>query len=145
LVSLFRESSKSRGGRYTCVDGALVLNSVVRLILEIEEVGANGFLPARLIGKLGTAALSRYLIAGGRTPPVPFAERVKFVHVVNAAGLKPGSRKPEQYANLERDIQQQFMPLGSIADYCLIVGDAEAFAGAAGDELRAAVRSAFGA
>src|SRR6266404_4717200 len=93
-VSLFRESSKSRGGRYTCVDGVLIVDSTVRIILEIEESGANGFLPARIIGKLGTAALSRYFIAGGRTPPVPFAERVSFVQVVNSAGLKEGSRNP---------------------------------------------------
>ena len=56
-VSLFRELTKSRGGRYACAHAALILDSSVRLILEIEEAGTNGILPTRIAGKLTTAAL----------------------------------------------------------------------------------------
>ena len=141
-VSLFRAPTKSRGGRYACADAALILDSSVRLILEIEEAGTNGFLPTRIAGKLTTAALSHCFIASGRAQPVPFGERVTFVQIVNGAGLKPRSRKPEQYRNMERDIQEQLIPLGSITAYRLIVGDAPAFeSGDAGDELRRTVYS----
>lgn len=109
---------------------------------EIEEAGPNGFLPTRIAGKLTTSALCRYFIAGGQPQPVPFGEQVTFVQVINSAGLKAGSRKPGQYANMERDTQERLMALGSITAYRLIVGDADSFeSGNAGDELRRAVKS----
>ena len=65
-VSLFREAAKSRSTRYACADAVLIVGDSVRLILEIEEAGVNGFLPTRIAGKLTTSALCRYFIAGGR-------------------------------------------------------------------------------
>ena len=140
-VSLFREPAKSRSNRFACADGALILDSSVRIVLEIEEAGTNGFLPARIAGKLTSSALCRYFIAGGQTQAVPFGEHVTFLQVINSAGLQPGSRKLDQYVNLHRAIQG-LMPLGSITEYRLIAGAADDFkSGNAGDELRRAVKS----
>src|SRR5207249_1792318 len=49
-VSLFREAAKSRSTRYACADAVLIVGDSVRLILEIEEAGVNGFLPTRIEG-----------------------------------------------------------------------------------------------
>jgi hypothetical protein len=136
-VSLFREETESRSARYACADAVLIVNDAVRLILEIEEAGTKGFLPTRIAGKLTTAALCRYFIAGGNAHPVPFSEHTAFLQVINSAGLQPGSRKLSQYTNMERDVQERLMPLGSITTYRLIVGEAADFEfGNAGDELR---------
>src|SRR5664280_1335737 len=59
LVSLFREEAKSRSNKYD----AILCDDAVRLILEIEEAGAHGFRPYRILGKLCTAALCRSFIA----------------------------------------------------------------------------------
>ena len=142
-VSLFREETKSRSARYACADAVLIVDGAVRLILEIEEAGMNGFLPARIAGKLTTSALCRYFIAGGKAHPVPFSEHTLFVQVINSAGLQPGSRKIRQYTNMERDVQERLMPLGSITAYRLIVGeDADFEFGSAGDELRRITQAA---
>jgi hypothetical protein len=136
-ISLFREPMKSRGARYACADAVLIADSSVRLILEIEEAGTNGFLPTRIAGKLTTSALCQYFIPRGRTEPVPFSEHVTFVQVVNAAGLKDRSRKRQQYQNMEEDIRNRLMPMGSIRAYHLIAGNADEFqSGNSGDRLR---------
>jgi len=141
-VSLFREPAKSRSTRYACADSVMIVDNSVRIVLEIEEAGTNGFLPTRIAGKLTTSAMCRYFIAGDQTQAVPFAEHVTFIQVINSAGLQPGSRKLDQYGNMERDIQERLMPLGSIAAYRLIAGDANAFdSGDAGNELRRVVKS----
>jgi hypothetical protein len=143
-VSLFREPTKSRGGRYACADAVLIADTSVRLILEIEEAGVNGFLPTRIAGKLATSALCQYFIPRGRPEPVPFGEHVTFVQVVNAAGLKDQSRKRNQYQNLEDDIRNRLMPLGSIRAYHLIAGDATEFqSGPSGDRLKSVITSAM--
>ncbi len=141
-VSLFRDAGKSRASRYACADGVLILDSTVRLIIEIEEVGPAGFLPARLTGKLTTSALSRYFIASGSAPAVPFANRVTFAQIVNTEALKERSRKPEQYVNLEQDIRATLLPFGSVSEYQLITGNSADFtSGAAGQRLLRLVRS----
>ena len=142
-VSLFREATKSAGKRYACADAVLIADSAVRLILEIEEAGAHGFLPTRIAGKLTTSALCEYFIPRGRAAPIPFNKQVTFVQVLNTAGLKPGSRKPEQYQNMASDIQQRLLPFGSIHTYHLLMGDAAEFqSGDPGERLRRIVRSA---
>ena len=144
-ISLFREGTKSRGARYACVDAVVVVDPSVRLILEIEESGANGFLPNRILGKVTTSGLCRFFIAAGEAHAVPFGEPVTFLQIVNTAGLKSRSRKVEQYRNLERDIRDRLLPIGSIGAYFLIPGDADAFqTGTAGDDLRRIIRSAVG-
>lgn len=141
-VSLFRQRTKSRSARYACADAALIVGASLRLIIEIEEAGANGFPPTRIAGKLTTTALCQYFVAGGQHQPVPFGKHVTFVQVVNSAGLKPGSQKLLQYANMEHDIQERVMPLGSIAAYRLIACEAHAFeSDDAGDQLRMVVKS----
>jgi hypothetical protein len=141
-VSLFRDATKSRSTRYACPDAVLIVGGCVRLVLEIEEAGTNGSLPTRIAGKLTTSALCRYFIAGGQPQPVPFGKPATFVQVINSGGLKAASRKLGQYANMEHDIRERLIPLGSITEYRLIAGDAAAFeSGEAGDELRRVVRA----
>src|SRR5207248_1420705 len=91
------------------------------------EAGDHGFLPARIGGKLFMSALSNYYIPAGSALPIPLAQRVSFVQVLNIAGLKPRSRKPDQYRNIERDINDRILPVGSITDYHLLLGNADAF------------------
>ena len=144
LVSLFREGSKSRPAKYTCADGILH-DDRVRLILEIEEAGAHGFPPHRLLGKLRTAALCRSFIARGTRISVPFASNVRFVQVVSNAGLRPGSRKLSQYENLENDVRSRLLPLGMIREYHLLAGLPEDFlSGSKGDLVRRVVKGTRG-
>jgi hypothetical protein len=141
-ISLFDESTKSRGSRYSCADSALIIDDAVHMIFEIEEAGNGSFLPARITGKLCSAGLCRSFIPSGRSRAMPFAERVTFIQVLNRAGLKTRSQKRAQYANIERGIQERLMPLGSIAAYRLLLGDHEDFlSGDAGNQLRAVARA----
>jgi hypothetical protein len=141
-ASLFREATKSSTARYACADAVLILDSSVRLVLEIEEAGDRGFLPTRIGGKLYMAALSSYYIPSGRAVPVPFGAHVTFVQVLNSDGLKPKSRKPAQYRNIERDTRDRMLPLGSIDEYYLIADYTDAFRfGDAGDRLRRVVKA----
>lgn len=142
-IPLYPDASKARGAVYTCVDGVLIHDSQVLLILEIEEEHTSGFAPHRITGKVYTAGLCRFYIPGEpRARAIELADDVQFIQIVNTAGLKPRSRKPRQYERLAESIKAS-LPFGRIRTYNLLAGETADFRdGERGEELRQIVSAA---
>lgn len=98
--SLFAGTRKARDTRMCCVDLLLVSGSRIRCIVEIEE---SGFLPTKICGKFLQAGLADHFIHVAQgNGPVPYAEHVLFVQVMDgAACLKENGRKKQQAELIE--------------------------------------------
>lgn len=100
-----------------CVDLLLVSGGRVRGIVEIEE---SGFLPTKICGKFLQAGLADHFIHETRpSGPLPYADRVLFVQVLDgSACIKDGGGKEEQARLIEAEIRR-LLPLRGLTDYHL--------------------------
>lgn len=116
-LPLFVGTRKARDTRMCCVDLLLLMGGRVRGIVEIEE---SGFLPTKICGKFLQACLADHFIHDTRNEgPVPYAERVLFVQVLDgSACLKDGGRKEQQARLIEAEICR-LLPLRGLTEYRL--------------------------
>jgi hypothetical protein len=121
-LPLFVGKRKASDTRMCCVDLLLVSGGHVRVIVEIEE---SGFLPTKICGKFLQAGLADHFIHDTRNEgPVPYAERVMFIQVLDgSACLKDGGRKEQQARLIEAEIRK-LLPLRGLTDYhlCFVNG-----------------------
>ncbi len=117
-LPLFVGPKKGRATRMCCVDLLILDSGKIRGVVEIEE---SGFLPTKLCGKFLQAALATHFIHDSHPEgPIPCAEQVSFIQVIDSSKFKPGSRKDTQAEVIEREIQS-LLPLRSITDYRLLL------------------------
>lgn len=83
------------------VDMLILQSNSVRVILEIEESNVK---PVQIFGKFLASALSTHYIYRN-TPPAPMAESVLFIQILDRSKLKEGTKKIEQWENIEKLIQ----------------------------------------
>jgi hypothetical protein len=116
-LPLFVGTRKAMDTRMCCADLLLLAGDRVRGIFEIEE---SGFLPTKICGKFLQAALADHYIHSIRKEgPVPYADRVLFIQVLDgAACLKHGGRKAQQGRLIEEAIRK-LLPLRGLNDYRL--------------------------
>ena len=116
-LPLFVGKTKGRENRMCCVDLLLVTDGRVHGIVEIEE---SGFLPTKICGKFLQAGLADHFIHDTRSSgPLPYAERVLFVQVLDgSACIKDGGRKDQQAGLIEAEIRR-LLPLRGLTDYHL--------------------------
>jgi hypothetical protein len=116
-LPLFVGTEKSRSSRMCCVDLLILTDGKVRGIIEIEE---SGFLPTKICGKFLQAALATHYIHESQLGPIPYAEKVFFLQVLDASKcLKTGTSKDTQAQLIEKEIQT-LLPLRGITDYRLL-------------------------
>ena len=116
-LPLFVGKRKARDTRMCCVDLLLLMGGRVRGIVEIEE---SGFLPTKICGKFLQAGLADHFIHNSRREgPVPYADRVLFIQVLDgSACLRDGGRKEQQGRLIEAEIRR-LLPLRGLTDYQL--------------------------
>jgi hypothetical protein len=124
-LPLFSRDQKGRAFHYCDVDGLILFENVVRVIIEIED---SQFRPINLIGKFGASSLCRSFIHRSKHN-MPIAIRVAtFIQVVNTGNLNDGTNKPMQYENLETDMRKLLeMTDGRITAYKLFHGNVSDF------------------
>lgn len=114
---LFGIDSKRREHAYCWPDILITRDREVRLILEIEQTGIVS--PGKIGSKLLPISVSNYLYSKDiGAEPIPMSEGLTFVQIVNTAHLPAGSRKIDQYENLQSSIRS-LLPLGRVRDYYL--------------------------
>jgi hypothetical protein len=121
-LQLFCRNEKSNPTKYCHVDGLILDNNCVKVIIEIEESGGSNIRPIALSGKLLASALSSHFIDDSGS--YPLADSVSFVQIV-LTKLKP---KIEQCKNLQQSIQC-VLPIkdSKIVDYQMFYGDVSDF------------------
>ena len=104
-IPLFRSKRKSSANEYSNVDLLILKEDKIRAIIEIEE---SGFTPIKIFGKfLASAVASNYIY---KEINAEMADNVCFIQIIDIRGLKPKSRKPKQYENIENSIKN-ILPL----------------------------------
>ena len=128
---LFTSDVKSRGTRFVMPDGLLLYDCGIKVVLEIENLGAPS--PAYLVGKWATASLARYFIHERMDcVPIPFSREATLIQICNSATARGRSglgQKPEvQWLNVADSIRSCAPIRGSnIAHYTLLSGDPAEF------------------
>ena len=117
-LQFFCRNEKSNPTKYCHVDGVILDNDFVKVIIEIEESDGSNIRPIALCGKLLASALSSHFIDdSGR---YPFAGSVSFVQIVRT-NLKS---KIAQCKNLQQSIRCVLpMKNSSVADYQIFYGE----------------------
>jgi hypothetical protein len=117
-LQLFCRNEKSNPTKYCHVDGLILNNNFVKVIMEIEESGGSNIRPTALIGKLFTSGLSSHFIDDSGC--YPLEDSVSFVQIV-CTKLKS---KIEQCKNLQESIKH-VLPIRNsrVTDYQIFYGD----------------------
>lgn len=119
-LPLFVGERKGRDTRMCCVDLLILESEMVRVIVEIEE---SGFLPTKIFGKFLQAALATHFIHESQADtPIPYANKVLFVQILDGSKLKEKTKKDSQAKLIEQQIQN-ILPLGRITRYQLVFVD----------------------
>ena len=116
-LPLFVGTEKSRATRMCCVDLLILSDGNVRGIIEIEE---SGFFPTKICGKFFQTVLATHFIHDKQSEePIPYAETVFFIQVLDGSDLKPRSCKRQQGKLIEQEILK-LLPLRGITNYRLL-------------------------
>jgi len=101
-IPLFSESQKLRNTQLCKVDLLITKNDQISVIIEIAETDLK---PTHVYGKFLTSALaSFYIQKTKKNKPIPMAESVLFVQIVDMNSLSLKSRKFKQLYKIEQNI-----------------------------------------
>lgn len=101
-IPLFLSSTKSNDTKICNVDCLMIYKNQIKVILEIDESNVK---PTHVLGKFMTSAISKYYIHdNSNNEPVEMSENVLFIQILSSKKLKPKSKKPEQWSNIENRI-----------------------------------------
>ena len=108
-IPLFYSSKKSRASEFCNVDGLVLKDGMIKIIIEIEESNVK---PTQICGKFLTSALAKYYIHESRgDKPVEMGGKVFFIQVLDTSKLvKYKTKKLDQWKKLETAINN-IMPL----------------------------------
>jgi len=110
-IPLFCSETKSRINQLCKVDILLIQDNHVRILIEIDE---SDIKPTHVCGKFLTSALASYYIhRSKRNCPIPMANHVLFVQIVDTAPLSTETDKRKQFCVIERNIQERLPLKGS--------------------------------
>ena len=117
-LPLFAGFRKGNDTEICNVDLLILSSKKIRMIVEIEE---SGFLPTKICGKFFQAALATHFIhqSHKKEGPIPYAEKVLFIQVIDRSKLPLRTRKELQGELIEQEIQK-LLPLRGITDYRLV-------------------------
>jgi hypothetical protein len=138
-IPLFVESIKSRKTQYCNVDVLVIMNDLVRVIVEIEESDVK---PTQVCGKFLTSALSNYYIhKNKKNKEIPIIDAL-FLQILSSSKLSIGSSKQYQWKNLEKSIQD-IIPLqkSEIIEYRLVFEDPEYLHQTINDEVLSIIKT----
>lgn len=110
-IPLFSSFHKARITEVCKVDILIIKSDKIKAIIEIEE---SDIKPTQICGKFLTSLLSSYYIHKQKhDQPIPMADHVSFVEIVDLCGLPSRSAKPAQLKNMENNIQR-LLPIRGI-------------------------------
>ena len=114
-LPLFCDEKKCAETEFCDVDALIVKDGKVKVIIEIEEADIK---PNQICGKILTSALSKYY--SYKNEKYYFDESVSFIQVVDTCKIKTGSKKANQWINLEKAIKEVLpIPRTKISNYRL--------------------------
>jgi len=126
-LPIFSTAFKSNPTEYCNVDALVLSDEQVKIIIEIEEANIK---PTQICGKYLTSALGRYFIHSNnkkgqqQNEQVGMSEKVSFIQVLDGSKLEKQSKKPDQFKNIEKSIQDILPVKGSnIRSYKIIFFD----------------------
>jgi hypothetical protein len=125
-LPLFLSAQKSNANRLCCIDGLILRDRKVRVLVEIEE---SDMKPTKVFGKFLTSALSRgYRHERHGDEFLPLDDGALFLQVLDTERLPGGTSKVKQWSTLARSIQE-ILPAPSlrVGRYELLVGTTEEF------------------
>lgn len=112
----------SAGTNICDIDAAVLVDGRVKIIVEIEESDVK---PTQVCGKFLTSALTKY---ADHKDKHPLSDDTVFIQVLDSKKLKDKSAKPQQWRDLEKEIQKIIPINGStIKHYKLFFGKTEDF------------------
>jgi len=100
-LPLFCSDEKSRETEFCNVDILILKGRNVKVIMEIEEADIK---PTQICGKILSSAISQFYIYGSEKYPLDGS--ILFIQVLDTSKLKEGTRKIEQFENLENTIRK---------------------------------------
>lgn len=100
-LPLFCSDEKSRETEFCNVDILILKDTNVKVIMEIEEADIK---PTQVCGKILTSAISQFYMYGSEK--CPLNDSILFIQVLDSSKLKEGTRKIEQFKNLENEIRK---------------------------------------
>ncbi|HBL22855.1 MAG TPA: hypothetical protein DDZ40_01910 [Deltaproteobacteria bacterium] len=115
-LPIFSTAFKSNPTEYCNVDALVLSDEQVKIIIEIEEANIK---PTQICGKYLTSALGRYFIhvnnekGQQKNQQVGMSEKVSFIQVLDGSKLERQSKKPDQFRNIEKSIQDILPVKGS--------------------------------
>jgi hypothetical protein len=113
-IPLFSTSKKSRPNELCKVDILIKKQEQVSVIVEIEETDIK---PTQICGKFLTSALASYYIHETKANrPIPMANSVLFVQIVDLISLPGQTEKKAQFENIEQSIRNILPISGSHID-----------------------------
>jgi len=135
-IPLFCRIPKSSSVEYCNIDIAVVKDSTLCVIVEIEE---SAIKPIKICGKILASALAKYYVhKDSRDIPMRLADNMLFVQVLKETDRTTESRKA-QWENLASSIQDE-LPIGSVSHYHLSHGTVNEFKGLKGSRLLDTIR-----
>ncbi len=103
-IPLFLTEDKSRETQLCKVDFMIIKDNKIKIIIEIEE---SDIKPTQILGKLLTSAIARYYIhKTTNNVNIPMADNVCFIQILDTIKLPVGSKKREQWENIEVAINE---------------------------------------
>ncbi len=146
-LPLFFGERRANEDVYCNVDGLILKDKKVAVIIEIEE---SGMLPTKICGKFLTSALSATHLHGEREAyPIQFAENVLFIQVLRVRKDSPEHSKiTAKWENLEKSINA-ILPLYDfilgkhrrVKAYRLFYEDLESFSGEPWERMEEAIEA----
>ncbi|MDD3847149.1 MAG: hypothetical protein PHC90_12440 [Syntrophorhabdaceae bacterium] len=115
-LPIFSTAFKSNPTEYCNVDALVLSDTQIKIIIEIEEANIK---PTQICGKYLTSALGRYFIHANnkkgqqQNEQVGMDEKVSFIQVLDGSKLERQSKKPDQFKNIEKSIQDILPVKGS--------------------------------
>ncbi len=113
-IPLFCSSKKTRYNELCKVDILILKQEEISVIVEIEE---SDIKPTQVCGKFLTSALASYYIHEPKpNRPIPMANSVLFVQIVDLVSLPEQSEKKDQFKTIEQSIRNILPISGSRID-----------------------------
>ncbi len=120
-LSLYCKEGVKNETKFCEVDLLILLNNKVKIIIEIEESKYN---PVHIFGKyLASASSNFYTYEPVDNGEKYFLEDVTFIQILDTTESPGGTRKFEQWKNIEMSINGVLSKIGKIKKYKIFAGN----------------------